>query len=452
MSGDSIFITGATGFIGRRLLSHLDGQAYNSIYCLIRDPADLDELPGRPSNFSAVIGDLGSPGTYRECLRECRTAVHLAARTGKATDEEFFSTNASGTAALVEECERAGVENFLYLSTIAVAYPEIDDYPYAQSKAAGEEAVRKSGLKHLIVRPTIVLGQGGAIWNALIGLVRKPFLILPGTGRPLIQPVHVDDLARQLGHLAVAGPFTNRTIEIGGAEKLPFEEFLQKVNERYHGRRAFAFHLPLGPIIALLRLANRILPGMMPFNSGQFSAFRFDSCAAAPPDETPARPLDEMISDLLGDESRDLQQRELLRECDALAGYLIGETPNDYIRDKYLRAHEVSPALASGERSALDRLQMAMAVRSRLACRFADSYSSIFSRDCLLRKKIVLLLAVLESTHPTYRHFDEPQSGGRTILLGRLMLEGIAFVAVFILSSFIFLPLTLIDRLGGKQE
>jgi len=425
---------------------------YDNIYCLIRDPADLVELPAPPPNFRAVIGDLGSPGTYRECLKLCRTAVHLAARTGKATPEEFYNTNARGIVSLIEECERAGVENFLYLSTIAATYPEIDDYPYAQSKAAGEEAVRASGLKHLIVRPTIVLGQGGAIWNSLFGLVRKPFLIMPGTGRPLVQPIHVDDLARQLSLWAVAGPFTNRVIEIGGAEKLPFEEFLRKVYERYHGRRAFAFHLPLGPIIALLRLANRILPGMMPFNSGQFSAFRFDSHAADPLDNSNARPVDEMIADLLGDEARALQLRVLSRECDALTGYLIGDTPNDYIRDKYIRAHEVSPELVSGEVSALDRLQMAMAVRSRLACRLADSYSSIFSRGCLLRKKIVLLLAVLESAYPTHRHFDEPQSGGRTILLGRLMLQGMTFVAIFILSSIIFLPLTLIDRLGGKQE
>src|SRR5205823_14764221 len=64
------------------------------------------------------------------------TVIHLAAATGRLPPEEYFATNVDGTRDLLGQCRRAGVRNFLFVSTIAARFPDLKHYPYAQSKRA----------------------------------------------------------------------------------------------------------------------------------------------------------------------------------------------------------------------------------------------------------------------------------------------------------------------------
>lgn len=455
MPGHSLFITGATGFIGRRLLQNIDHERYLKIYCLIRKENDATRLPPLPSNCQLVIGDLNRPLTYAPSLAESQTVIHLAAATGKATQADYYKNNATGTKTLVEQCEQHGLRNFLYLSTIAVTYPDISLYFYAKSKAMGEEQVKESRLNYLILRPTIVLGHGGQIWNTLYKLARLPFLLIPGTGQVRIQPVHIDDLVEHLRTLLISDVFSNQIIELGGNEKVSFETFLRQIYERVHGRSPLSVHIPLRPVLAVLSLIDRYFPDRLPINSGQLSAFRFDS--TADPDlslssSRKMRPLNQTIIDLLDWEKEDENRRILSKECDAFTYYLIRQGPSDFIRQKYIKAHEANLNLHSANLGIVDRLQMATSIRSSLAVKIADSYSAIFSRSCIIRKKIVLLLAILESSSSTYKHFDLPQGGGRAVLFGRMMLQGVIFAALFIFSSMIFFPLSLIDRLSKERK
>src|SRR5581483_4431618 len=117
------------------------------------------------------------------------------AATGKAASNRFFEVNVRDTERLVEQCERAGVRNLIFTSTIAVRFPDISHYPYAQSKRQAERVLAQSTLNYCIVRPTIVIGRQGATWRALskIGRLVIPFVVGPGSNR--IQPIYLDDLA-----------------------------------------------------------------------------------------------------------------------------------------------------------------------------------------------------------------------------------------------------------------
>jgi len=271
MTKDSLFITGASGFIGRRLIAQLDPARYREVICLSRTGKSEEFAPDQ--RVRMLKGDLNEPESYSAALSSCRAVVHLAARTGKAAPEEYFRINARGTAELVEQCERSGVENFLYVSTIAVKYPDKSRYYYAQSKEKGEQAVRQSRLRHLIVRPTIVIGPGGGLWQALSKLARVPVLLMLGDGKTLIQPIAVDDLAACLRMILEENLFTNEVVELGGPEAISFERFLKKIHGCYYGKEPAVWRLPLKPMIAAVSLMEKLFASAMPVNVGQLSAF-----------------------------------------------------------------------------------------------------------------------------------------------------------------------------------
>jgi nucleoside-diphosphate-sugar epimerase len=273
----SLFITGATGFIGRSLVSKLDPAPYGSVYLLSRTGA-VESFPPE-SHVQVIKGDLRQPEIYADALASCRTVVHLAAVTGQAARAQYFEVNTRGAEELIKQCERHGVENFLYVSTIAVKYQDKSRYYYAQTKALGEEAVRRSRLRYLIVRPTIVIGPGGGPWRALSKLARGPFVALPGDGKARMQPIALEDIVACLRTILAENLFTNQVIELGGPEEITCEQFLKKIHKRYRGKEPAVFHLPLKPLIAILSAMEKIFSNSAPVNAGQLSAFWQDSTA-----------------------------------------------------------------------------------------------------------------------------------------------------------------------------
>ncbi|HKQ77192.1 MAG TPA: NAD-dependent epimerase/dehydratase family protein [Blastocatellia bacterium] len=273
----SLFITGATGFIGRSLVSTLDPAPYRSVYCLSRTGA-IGSFPPE-SHVQVIKGDLRQPEDYAGALASCRTVVHLAAVTGKAPRAQYFEVNARGAEELIKQCERYGVENFLYVSTIAVKYQDKSRYYYAQSKEQGEDAVRRSRLRHLIVRPTIVIGPGGGPWSAISKLARGPFVALPGDGKARMQPIALEDIVACLRTILAKNLFTDQIIELGGPEKITCEQFLKRIHKRYRGKEPAVLRLPLKPLIAILSVMEKIFSNLAPVNAGQLSPFWQDSTA-----------------------------------------------------------------------------------------------------------------------------------------------------------------------------
>src|SRR6185295_18247234 len=201
--------------------------------------------------------------------------VHLAAATGRASAETHHLVNARGTETLVEASRAAGITDFLFISSIAVTFPDLGGYPYADAKLAAERSVRESGLRFLIVRPTIILGPGAPILEALGKLATLPVAILPGNGRASIEPVHVDDVADALVAAATqATPFRNETVTLAGPERLSMEGLLRGIRHARLGRSGPLVRVPLPFFQAPLRLAGIVgLARFVPFTTGQLSSF-----------------------------------------------------------------------------------------------------------------------------------------------------------------------------------
>jgi NADH dehydrogenase len=205
---------------------------------------------------------------------------HLAAVTGKARPEAYVRGNVETTQALLAASERAGVARFVFVSSIAVTFPDRRFYPYAASKIAAEEAVRASKLAWTIVRPTMILGQGSPIQASLAKLARLPLIPMFGSGKNRVQPVDVDEVVAALVRLAQSAPASGTVLEVGGPEVVTMLDLLRKLRSR-EGVAGLArfIHLPLNLLRFTLAALEKPLLPLLPFTAGQLASFANDSVA-----------------------------------------------------------------------------------------------------------------------------------------------------------------------------
>lgn len=456
-----IFVTGASGFIGENLIQRQATAADRRIKILTRrTPA---AHASRDGLMEQVVGDLLKPETYQTALDGCDAVVHLAAATGRATPKEYQRVNVEGTRALLQACKAAGVRQFLHVSTIAAGYPNQRYYHYAKTKAQAEALVRESGLDFVVVRPTLVLGEKSPIWKTLVKIAGLPVIPLP-EGHPVrVQPIHVNDVVRGIERLLARDRFEGEVLELGGPRPMPFREFLQLIQSALRGAPGKITSVPLAPIRFGLAAIEPVLRPLMPVTAGQLSVFANDSVASEnwllaelragmPSTEETVAAL--VVAGGKGDGRKtrapkpqrqtsppsEHSQRVLEEECRTFATYLVGGSPSAYVEERYAMAAQVHGLVHDEGFSCFDRAALMLARRGRMFARWADAYCAFFCRNGALRRKLILLAAILEHVAPTNEAFDrvDPSNAARTVL--SLAAYGLISAVSLLLGAAVLLP------------
>jgi UDP-glucose 4-epimerase len=165
-----ILVTGASGFVGRALVTELAGAGH-SVRAAMRQPADIF-----PRSVEVIaVSDLTRPVEWRPLLRDIDTVVHLAgiAHAGPEIAEQAYDrVNRLATAELAGAAKIMGIRHLVFMSSIrAQSGPAADsilretDAPrptdfYGRSKLAAEDAVRSAGVPFTILRPVLIYGPG----------------------------------------------------------------------------------------------------------------------------------------------------------------------------------------------------------------------------------------------------------------------------------------------------
>lgn len=239
-AGVTVAVIGATGFTGRRVVAELLRRGHD-VTALVRAPT-----PGRtPPGLEVIEGDMSNAAALARLLHGRHAFVHVAS---------LGFGHAEGLAAAVEA---AGVSRAVFFSSTAL----FTRLP-AASKAvrlAAEERVRALSAAWTILRPTMIYGdQGDRNLSRLIRFVaRCPIVPLPGGGRALVQPVHVEDLGRAAVDALVCDAAGRREYNLPGSEAAPLRELVREV-ARLLGRRVLLLPLPLAPMAAAAGLWRRL--------------------------------------------------------------------------------------------------------------------------------------------------------------------------------------------------
>ncbi len=135
---------------------------------------------------------------------------------------------------------------------------------------------------------------------------------------------------------------------------------------------------------------------------------------------------------------------DIERECRVFTRYLAGCAPSTYVTRKYVEAHHL-PAYSNGNR--FDHYLLRVATRSARLTRTADSYARFFCSNALLRRKLILLLAILE-TSASCSIVDPIEGVGLPTLIWRLVAAGVRSVVSLAAGVIVFLPAHLLLSRG----
>ncbi len=432
-----IFVTGAGGFIGKNFIQRQSFAAERRFKILTRIEPATPMLKG--GLVEPVLGDLLKPETYRAALEGCDAVVHLAAATGRTTRSEYQRINVDGTMALLQVCKKAGVRHFVHVSTIAAGYPDQRYYHYAKTKLQAESLVRESGLDFALLRPTLVLGEDAPMWKILVKIASLPVIPLPEQQPVRVQPIHVNDVVRGIEQLLEREHLKGEILELGGPCQMLFSEFLQLIQIGVRGAPGKIIRVPLSPFRFGLAALEPLLGPVIPVTAGQLSLFANNSVAsenwllaelrASMPatQETIASLVlthkkvlksQAIESKLEASLSSDSLKRPLVDECRAFAIYLVGYSSSPYVEECY-RLAALTHGLADEEDfSCFDRATLKVARLGPIFARWTDSCCALFRRNGVLRRKLILLAAILEHVQPANEAFDnvKPSSAARTFL------------------------------------
>ena len=136
-----------------------------------------------------------------------------------------------------------------------------------------------------------------------------------------------------------------------------------------------------------------------------------------------------------------MEQPALLMECQIYCQYLIQQNPDSSITQKYQQAHQLGNIPLPKVVLPIERWLLWLAGIHPFLTRLADSYSSLLFPSSVLRKKLVLLVAILESSKYSQDFSDMPEPCTKMMFLARCIVEGTVFVTIACMAVIFLLPL-----------
>lgn len=143
---------------------------------------------------------------------------------------------------------------------------------------------------------------------------------------------------------------------------------------------------------------------------------------------------------------------QLERECRTYTRYLVGQNPTKYVIEHYIDFHCKSDALNRDKLNGFDQFLVVFSGRNYINARLADCYTSLFCKESVVRKKLVLTLALLECTPPFFVSLDRVDRGGTIGAIARLARGVVQYVLALAVSVVLFTPVRLVIALSSQRR
>ena len=219
-------VTGATGYIGGRLVPELLGAGHR-VRCLARSPEKLRDHPWA-RDVEVVRGDVTDPASVGAAMRGVDVAYYLVHALG--SGKGFETADRRAARVFGERARAAGVRRIVYLGALVPAgVPEAELSPHLRSRAEVARILLDSGVPTTALRAAVIIGSGSASFEMLRYLTeRLPVMVAPRWVRTRIQPIGVRDVLRVLVGSAGMPPDVSRGFDVGGPEVLTYLEMMTR--------------------------------------------------------------------------------------------------------------------------------------------------------------------------------------------------------------------------------
>jgi uncharacterized protein YbjT (DUF2867 family) len=265
-------IVGGSGFVGTALTEELHARRHD-VTVLARSPEDA----ALPAGVETVAGDVTNYESISDAFEGRDAAVNLVALSPlfKPSDASHEEIHLGGTENVVRACEERGVPNLVQMS--ALGADSDGTTAYIRAKGQAEEVVRDSKLDWVLVRPSVVFGDGGEFVSFTKTLTTPYVTGLPGGGKTRFQPIWVGNLVPLLADCVADDGHVGRTYELGGPEVLTLAD-VTRLAYRAEGKSVVVLPIPM-PLAGIgLRFAG--LVPFAPMGADQYRSLKFDNTVA----------------------------------------------------------------------------------------------------------------------------------------------------------------------------
>ena len=231
----TVLVTGATGFIGIRLVKALLDEGY-SVRCLVRR-TDVDLPPGA----TAVKGDLLEPLGLDAAFRGIDTAYYLVHSMGGGR-AGFERRDRQAAEYFTNAAEKAGVRRVIYLGGLGETGAGLSEHLASRLEVA--QILKNGAFLTTVLRAPVIIGSGGASYEMIKALVEKlPLMITPRWVSTRCQPIAVSDVIGYLVGCLKEESTAGDTFDIGGPEILSYRDMMERF-ARIEGKSILILPVP----------------------------------------------------------------------------------------------------------------------------------------------------------------------------------------------------------------
>ncbi|MEO9323833.1 NAD(P)H-binding protein [Nocardioides sp. C4-1] len=218
-----VLVTGATGYIGSRLVPALVAAGHDVVVG-VRDLAAVDRFAWA-AQVERRFFDVEDTVSVHLAVREVDAVMYLVHSMGAG---EFVKRDREAAESLVAATSYAGTDRVVYLSGLVPDVPHAELSDHLASRLEVEEILRAGPVPATVLRASMVIGGGSMSFEVMRRMTeRLPVVTLPTWMSSRIQPVAVEDVVRLLC-AALEGPARDRTYDVGGDEVLTYAELLAR--------------------------------------------------------------------------------------------------------------------------------------------------------------------------------------------------------------------------------
>ncbi|MBK9928200.1 MAG: NAD(P)H-binding protein [Anaerolineales bacterium] len=237
-----VFVTGATGFTGSRVVPLLLKNGFD-VRCLYRASSDRSPLDGL--NVEWVLGDVSDTKSLTSAMQGTDALVNIA------------SLGFGHADSIIRAAKEAGIKRAVFISTTAI-FTQLNA-PSKKVRVAAELAIETSGLKYTILRPTMIYGspRDRNMWRLIKFMRLSPIVPIFGDGKYLQQPIYVDDVAAAILGCLKADMTIGKSYNIAGKHALTYNEVIDTIAKAMN-KRVWKLHVPSKPVVGLLKFFEKI--------------------------------------------------------------------------------------------------------------------------------------------------------------------------------------------------
>ena len=272
LKGKTILVTGATGFIGRRLVERLVEEEGANVRALARSAEKATKFKQElsPLSVEVVIGDLSDLESLKNAAQGCQIIFHCAAwASDRGTREDFFKANVIGTKNIVDAATITKCQKFILVSSISVygfepkdgtdetfAYDPTSGF-YSETKVESEKVVKvameKEKFPAVIIRPGSVYGPRSGAWTLRpVKAIKEGKMFLIAGGKGLCNYIYIDNLIDAMIMATKDDKVLGQDFIITDGKSASWHEFFGYYGKMFGHNELKSLPLPLAYLAALI--------------------------------------------------------------------------------------------------------------------------------------------------------------------------------------------------------